>query len=573
MFIYHFSRLIKSKLLWGMLALLMVFAFVVADSCSGTSSDATVAKFGETSVGQTTVRDAECVVTALGNLQSIPNPSYSFADGMFRRVKVPAAGENMNLFWMLTTRTPLKDEEAEMYARQRYLWTLLAAREVGARNGLAVSEVAAQNALMDALSTADNGYTPEAYARFAVDAGVQAAADQFTTAYTNVWVPTQGITLAVLNSTGWVSPMERAFVHAATFDKTTAQVAVLKNTLTPDAITVADADVQAWYEAHLNDYSVPEQREIAYVEIPMDAFVEKAVVTDDDAIQYYEENPDQFKGTNETDTLPFLEVKDKALAEMKKIKGLDDAYLFATLDLVDQVKAQGIDALTATYGAVKMATVREDRPFGFQNASDVISGVFQQDLEESRYNVVRGTDRIYFIELKQVISEHIAPLEAVQGRVISEARQDLLKKALEENGEKARAIIEAQLAQGKTFTDAVAACNIEGFTASEAVEFVINDRPQLTIPHAEIVKQTAPTLGVGAVSKPEVVGEEVVLTYVSARTPGDPLTKNDELVALAEQASVDLAFMQTKAWLDWNLAREEPLTVTGVPLLTDGTEE
>ena len=45
MFIYHFSRLIKSKLIWGLLALLMVFAFVVADSCRSASPNANVAGF------------------------------------------------------------------------------------------------------------------------------------------------------------------------------------------------------------------------------------------------------------------------------------------------------------------------------------------------------------------------------------------------------------------------------------------------------------------------------------------------------------------------------------------------
>ncbi len=573
MFIYHFSRLIKSKLLWGMLALLMVFAFVVADSCSGQSSDATVGKFGGSSdaaVTQATALDAEYVLTALSNpqaMQTIPNKGYRFVGGMIQPVAVTAAGENMTAFWMTVLRTPEANEEAEAKAREKYFWSLLAAREVGQRNGFTLSRAGAQDALMAVFTTEEAGFRPELYGAFLANAGVQAEPKAFEAAYANVWVPAQRAVATVFNATGWVSPMERTFAHSAMYDKTTAQVAVLKNTLDPSAVTVTDEEIQAWYDAHLEDYAVPEQREITYVEIPTTSFIESAVVTDDDAMQYYEEHPEQFKGTNTTDTLPFLEAKDKAIAEMKKIKALENALFFAQTELPEKVAAQGMDALKATYGELKTATVREDRPFGFQNARDVIEGAFQTDMESIRYNAIAGTDRIYFLELKQIIPAHTAALADVRGRVIDEARRDLLAKKLETNGETIRAQLVAALEQGKSFADAVAACGIADFKASETVEFVANERPQLTIPHANQAMMTAAALAVGAVSKPEVINEEVLFTYVAARVPSESLTLKDELIAVAKDEAYSLSLLHAKEWLDWNLVRDEPLTVTGVPIL------
>ncbi len=576
MFIYHFSRLIKSKVLWGLLALLMVFAFVVADSCSGTSTDATLGKLGGTSVGQTTVRDAEYVLVALGNPQAmmaIPNRGYQIKAGMIQPAAVSAAGENMGTFWQLMMRAPLENEEAETKARERHMWKLLAAREVGAAQGFTVSTGAGQDALAEVFTTPEAGFRREAYGQFLMTAGVQADPQAFEEAYANVWVPAQSAVMTVANSVAWVSPMERAFMYSAMNDQTTAQAAVLKNTLDPNALTVSDEEVQAWYDAHVADYAVPEQREIAYIEIPTEAFIEKAVVTEDDAMQYYEDHPEQFKGTNETDTLPFIEARGKAIAEMKKVKALDDALAFAQVEAIEVADVKGLDALKDKYGEVKTTTVREDRPYGFQNAAAVIEGAFLTDTESIRFNAVKGTDRVYFMELKKVIPAHTAALADVRDRVLREARQDLLQKKLLANGETARALIAEHLAQGKNFKDAVAACAIADFAATDAVQFVASENPTLTIPHARDVIRSASELGVGMLSKPVVVGDDVLFTYVVTRTPKETLLQATELATLAKMSSEMQAVRLTQAWLDWNLDREPPTTVTGIPLLDDSAED
>ena len=85
MFIYRFSRLIKSKLLWGFLALLMVFAFVVADSCVGLAGQAGGARIGDDPVAPRTMSQAERAVGVMNGelMGALPEHAQVFA--MFLR--------------------------------------------------------------------------------------------------------------------------------------------------------------------------------------------------------------------------------------------------------------------------------------------------------------------------------------------------------------------------------------------------------------------------------------------------------------------------------------------------------
>ncbi len=575
MFIYHFSRLIKSKLLWGLLALLMVFAFVVADSCSGTSTDATVGIIDDTSIEQTTVRDMEYVLTALRKPQaiySIPNKGYTIKNGMIQPLAATHAGDDMCTFWTIAARAPVENEEAEVRAAERHRWELLAARTVGMRNHFDVPTSAGEALLMTVFSK-DDAFQRANYETFLMQAGVQAEPKAFEEAYANVWVPTQAAVSLVANSVAWLSPMERDFMHAAQYDKTTVQVAVLKNTIDPATLVLTEEDIQAWYNSHLDDYAVSEQREIAYVEIPVADYLEAAVVTDDDAMQYYEEHPEQFKGTNETETLPFLEVKGTAIAEMKKIKAMDDAHAAAQTSFYELVSEKGgIDGIT-TYPVKTIVVGADDMPAELQNAREVVEGAFSTDTEDIRHSAVKGTDRVYFMELKKIIPAHTATLETVRDQVVQAAQEDLLTKKLLTNGETAYGIIQAALDQGKTFSEAVAACNIPDFTAFDPVEFIANDGSQLSTPYPTTVRQASLTLGAGMLSKPQVEGKEVLFTYVVTRTPQDSLLRTTEQIALARSEASARATDLAKAWLKWNLDREPPQTVTGLPLLKEGTEE
>ncbi len=556
MFIYHFSRLIKSKLLWGFLALLMVFAFVVADSCTGPSMSRTAGELNGEPMDGRLVGDAE---TTLMILNRVP---FYFMPG------------NAQLFSRIVSRQTLEDEEAESTAHERQLWELMAIYAAAERNGLVASQKGAQDVLRGMFADENGNFSASYYANFLnwIQVGDPRIFEQV---FTTVWLPAQEMTQTVYNSVGWVSPMERAFDLAMKYDSTTAVAVTLKSTRKPEEMNVTDAELTAWYDSHKDDYEVPEERVITYVEIPTATFVEKAVVTDDDAMLYYEDHPTEFygTGTNATVTLPFAEVKDKALTKAKDVRGLSDASAYAKTDLIPQVQEKGLAALKEAYGEIKTATVRNDRPFGFQNAQTLVDTVFEMDPEYVPYNVIDGTDRVYVICLQKVVEKHIASFDEVKSRVENEARQDRLEKTLKDEGSKLRDVLAADLAKGTTIEQAVANAKIEGLSAEKPVTFVLADNPTLEISHGSDVLKAAETLAVKTLSDPILVGNDVLFVYITERTPGDVLVKATNVLNVAKQGAAAEATAITRDWVKWNLDRDPPVDVEGAPIFTGEVEE
>lgn len=553
MFIYHFSRLIKSKLLWAFLALLMVFAFVVMDSCTGPTGEYSAGYIKDEPIEYTTVEDASQTVS------------------IFRS----------NARWFLPQQGQIfaavmnGDTDEDDYSHNT--WKLIAARTLADEMGLTTNLVGAEKAL-ERMFVDNNGvFNPNRYRSFLAQANYREPR-LFEKTFANVWLPAQTLTSVIFNSVGWASPMEQDFSISAMHDKTTVYAATLKNTTDAATLAVTEADENAWYAAHQEDYKLPEQRLISYVEVKTAPFEEKITVEEIDAMQYYDDNSDEFKGTgtNSTKTLPFEEVKDKAIAKVKKERALDEALTYANETLVAQALTGNFAEVVKPYGDVKQVTVRMDRPTGFQNARDVIATAFEMDPVDTPINAVSGTDCVYLVRLEKIIPEHIAPLAEVKDRVQTSVRQDMLEKRVKTNGETIRGLLAAELAKGTAFDQAVAACKIEGLTATTAMTFVVSNASAEEIPYRSEIMPAVSSLGTKAISDPILTADkELVLVYVADRQPGDVLAKATAKASLPAELSFNTAFQVAADWLEWNLEKNQPVTDKGLPILQDdeATEE
>lgn len=556
MFIYHFSRLIKSKLLWGFLALLMVFAFVVMDSCSGGSPASQAAGYlGGVPVRPDLVADASQTVTVLNGQGAYYLPRSAQVFAALLRGEAGAAED-----WV---------------ARRRQGWKVIAAQATAARNGLSVGSAAAIPVLETAFSGPD-GFNPQLYRAF-LAANNYAKSKLFEDTFAKAWLPAQTAALAVFNAVGWVSPMEQDFALSATYDTTVAYAATLKNNLKPEAIEVSDADAQAWYDAHQADYRLPEQRVVETFEVPLKAFADKIVVEEMDAMQYYDDHSEEFRGTgtNATKTLPFEEVKEKAIAKVRDLRALEEALVFANETLVPKAQTASLAEAAKGYAQPKTSTLRQDRPFGFQNAGEFFSAVFEMDVEETPLNAVPGTDRVYVVRLAEILPEHIAPLADVKARVLADLRRERLSQRLKTNGETLRGLLKAELDKGTAFDKAVAACKTEGLTATTAMTFTLSSAADVRIPHRNEVFEAVSLLGEKALSAPIVTpADELLLVYVAERRPGDALAKATAKARLAQSLGFGAALQTATDWMDWNLDREPPTSDAAgeIPLLTADTD-
>ena len=147
MFIYHFSRLIKSKLIWGLLALLMVFAFVVADSCRSASPNANVAGFLDGNA--VTYQESESAAKTLSILSEY---AYFLPPGA-------------QIFGALL-RTDSGESDEAVLARRQAVWKLLAAREVAQAHGLTTTQAGAEQVLARFFTDGQGVFNPGYYRAF-----------------------------------------------------------------------------------------------------------------------------------------------------------------------------------------------------------------------------------------------------------------------------------------------------------------------------------------------------------------------------------------------------------------------
>ena len=95
-------------------------------------------------------------------------------------------------------------------------------------------------------------------------------------------------------------------------DRFTLLAATLTNAFDVAATEVSDDEARAFYDAHPDLYRLPERRRVRYVAFPSVAYREKAVPTEDEIREYYDENESDFTatGTNGVEVLrPLDEVR------------------------------------------------------------------------------------------------------------------------------------------------------------------------------------------------------------------------------------------------------------------------
>lgn len=549
MFIYHFSKLIRSKLLWAFLALLMVFSFVVMDSCSGTAGGPLAAGYidGDT-VDAKAADDASQTVTLLtgSNVFYLPRQSQLFA----YLLRGDAYGE---IPWQ---------------ERRRMAWAILAARRVAADNGLTLTDRGVREALMARFADPEGNFSPDAYRAFLAVNGYRTP-KLFENTYGSVWFPAEAVTCAVMNAAGWASPMEQNFELSARLDTVTARLLTLTRDGAP--ADVAPDAVRAWYDTHAEDYAVPETREIACVEIPVAPFVEKVTVEELDAMQYHDDHPELFKGTDTNGnavTLPFEEVRDKAIAKVRGERALEDALRHANEALLPTVAAaKSVAALAETYGEPKTLILRRDTLPDLQNPSAVLDAAFEMDPEYTPLNAIAGTDRVYLFALTKVTPPHTAPFEDVREEAAAAARKDAAAKSLKADSEALRAALADALAKGTALDDAVKTLGDGALTLGEPFTFVLDDAEKPDIPEARRVTSVASETAVGALSEPILAEGTAYIVCVTDRTPGDALRKITARQDTVRGLTMASGFTVAGDWLRWNLDRCPPADIDGNPIL------
>ncbi|KAF1023738.1 MAG: Peptidyl-prolyl cis-trans isomerase D [Paracidovorax wautersii] len=234
--------------------------------------------------------------------------------------------------------------------------------------------------------------------------------------------------LGAVEGSAFSSPADAAAALEAYFGQRKIQRVAFNPADYAAQVTPSDADLQQYYQAHIDSFQAPEQANIEYVVLNLDTLRKNVTVNEADLRSYYEQNQSQLAAQAERRASHILiaapasapaaereQAKAKAEQLLAEIKATPERFAdIARQQSQDPGSApQGGDLNFVTRGA--MVKPFEDALFALQNKGDV-SGVVET---EFGYHIIKLTDlkpvaRQSFEQMRPQLEEALRTQQAQQ---------------------------------------------------------------------------------------------------------------------------------------------------------------
>ncbi len=525
MFIYHFNRLIRSRILWGAFALVTVFAFVSVDSCvRGTRGDDPVGRLGGQAVEPRDLQRAEMFVRGIGR----------------RRADLPPA------------------------LVQTQAWEHLAALRTARELGLAVVPTEVRQTIREAPAFSVGGRFSEARYR----ATLQEALGVTPSIYESFMADQIALVkiASTLDAATWVAPMELQDELAAWTDRLTVQMVVISNRFADADLKLPESDLRAFYEADVSRFDVPDRVGVRFVATSVSNYLPFVQVTDDAIENHYDDNASRYTQASTNglrEQIPLPDVHDAiaaelSLAEARYMAGTNASHGF--LATVQQMtSAAAFEKLAGRMGlAVQTSGLFSAKAFlpGIDPDAmdDFREAAFDLDAEraDSRYAVVEGGAFVYVIAAMTNSPAHTPAFEQVIEQIRPMALAEARDKAFDDDLKKVHASLRLVLSDGKSFRFSAAA---QSLNVATSLTFSAHAVSRGEFPHSYAVVPAAMRLQRGEISEPTRVSEGAVVVYLADREPGDPLSGELLRTQLRESLARRRQGALVPSWMKWNLAR------------------
>jgi hypothetical protein len=520
-FIYHFHRIIRHRLVWGVFAIIVSLAFLSVDSCFRSSRNANVvARINRQPVTDQTFDTLEREVRGLGRNRRTNLPFAEAATQVWlQAAALQVAGE------LKLEATP---DEVRLGVQE----------SIGATEGYDSSVHASYLARLK-----DLNLTPAMYEQYIGRA----------------------ITLrklgAVVESAAWVTPVEVDDELAGLTDELTVRIVTVSNRFAN--IGATEAQIRACFEAHTNRFRLPDRVAVQYVAVAVSNFLPRVSVTEEQIREYYDDHSDKLTSTNLTGVPTLAEARAQIVPLLRRQHAREAAYTnLANAFLSAAIKGgnNGFVAAADAFGLRVQATplfgLEDATPAGIDAGKDFRAAAFELDpaQPDGRYTVVQGDNFVYAIGYLTNSPAHMPVLEEVVDRVrpvaVAKARTDAFAEYLTS--------LHKDLAKGLRETrNLTATVQAKSLTASTNITFAVHTLYQNPFDNYMPVARAALHLQPGELSEAGLTPEEdaAVFVYMVARHPGDPLSS--EMFRSRARANLERARAMglTPSWMEWNLAR------------------
>lgn len=539
MFIIKFNNMVKNKWIWAAFAIIVAVAFGASDMLSANSrGDGRDSAYG-----------------SLGG-KALDRNLYETASHFVRYRNLMTGSRET--------------------ASRRDVWKLCAALLRAREAGFSVSDAELARIIrgMGFLQGPDGRFSPELYER--VLRQIEFSPTMFQEAVRTDVALNQ---LRFCVSRGpWAPPSVVEDRTLGRSDRFTLQSATLTNAFDAATTEVSDDEVRAFYDAHPDLYRLPERRRVRYVVFPSVAYREKAVPTEDEIKEYYDENESDFttKGTNGVEVLrPLDEVRDEIVGllaparrrELAATDAGDFADLFFRPGFDGAAPASDFAAAAAELGYAVSTTglfSADEPPVAPDLADDFSANVFAleagDEVAERVSGVIGGDDASeYFVaELLETSESHVPDFDGIRDRVLADAREDKASRAFQDEVSRVQEALLRGAEEGASFAETAAT---NGLAVGTNFVFTARDafagEAPVASPHQ--VAQSMMQLGAGDLSpSPIAVPGGVLFFQVVAREPGDASLAGSYRGQIEYACESQTADALWEDWLERNLDSMDP---------------
>jgi len=507
MMISKFHKLIQSRIVWGIILVVIVMSFVVWGMVWPDAPN-------------------ETNTNAAGMLNGEP-----VSHGEYRSAYLSTYMARALTLGREVTATPESDRILRMLS-----WQRLATLREAAKIGVVATDQELIGAIRGNFKNEDGAYSPERYQAFLQNI---IGPMGFTTAQFENHIREEIITQkmgALIGRQATVTPLEIERTFETLMDSFTVEYATVDIEEVKKGVKITQKDAKAAYEADPTLFTIPEQRKIVYAAFPIADYADKDTeISEDDILDYYdlhieeyttqEENED---GTPRQEVADLETVREKIVAALRHEISMEKADE-AAADLSFRAIPDRDGIIPDFETEVKKSDLKVETlpPFSKSELPLEDAGMafvaMAFELDANPYDrvsaPVMGQENAYVIYLEDVIAPRVPDFKEIQEEAESVAKQQALVEAVQAKASDVQKAAIKGLAKGKTFAEAV-----KGQDVAVAIEedFTGLSGSSSTNLAVQALVQSVVSYNQGEVTDPILAEGSLLVAYIQARTPADP---------------------------------------------------
>jgi hypothetical protein len=460
MFITHFNKLIRNKILWTIISTIVCVSFVAMFTQTNESQDANK-------------------VNRTGKLDGKAVPDQEFQSAYF----------NSLLSMSLMFGKPIKVNAKVDEALRGMAWRRLAALRAAKAMDIAVSGDEVVGAIRQQPYFQEQGqFNHDRYRVFVMRflASLQTTEAQFEEHIRQELLLNK--IKYLLAQAAWVAPQEVENVFHQLYDTFVVSYVYLSQDDIASSVKVGEDQAKSFFEGHRDSFTIPEKMRVKWVAFPIEPFVDEGSLDEATLRSYYDDHIEEFTTRGSNDHLiaiPFESVEDdlrRSLAwDAALIMAGDRASDFEVALAPDKrgkapdfdvaSRAAGLIVTTSAYFSVDQA-IR-----GLEGGLDFGKAAFELRRTPDDYfsNALKGSNAYYILAIDDRVDARVPEYAEVRKDVIAAAKEKALVEKLDQTARSIYAAASAAVEKGAPFVKAMKGSGLEvvttdPFSVKEGIE-------------------------------------------------------------------------------------------------------